>query len=146
MEFAGRIERMLPVRSGVSQNGEWIALPFVFEYFENENDQWSERILVETLDRATIKRLSAFMEKDGNGKAIIENGSIKMTGAVNVKCDFRHGVREYNGKVYNRITLKSIAILDDGQEKQEEKNVAQQPETKPEVKQQPAGTSDDLPF
>lgn len=46
MEFTGRISKVLPVRSGTSQRGnEWQALPFVFEYFEHENDRYADSVL-----------------------------------------------------------------------------------------------------
>ena len=50
MEFEGRIQRVLPVRSGTSQRGEWKALPFVFEYFESDEQRWSDKVLLETFD------------------------------------------------------------------------------------------------
>lgn len=52
MEFEGKIVRVLPAREGVSQQSgnAWKTLPFVFEFFTPENQQWPERVLLETFD------------------------------------------------------------------------------------------------
>lgn len=87
MEFEGRIQKVLPVRSGTSQRGEWKALPFVFEYFEHETDRYSDSVVLETFDTKVIENL-----KEG----------------MKVKCGFSHRIREYEGKVYNELRLYKI--------------------------------------
>lgn len=62
MEFTGRIKKVLPIRSGASQNGEWKALPFVFEYFEHETDRYADSVLLETFDTKVIENLKEGME------------------------------------------------------------------------------------
>ena len=54
MEFEGRISRVLPIRSGTSQKGEWKVLPFVFEYFENEDQRWPDRVLLENIKQNVL--------------------------------------------------------------------------------------------
>lgn len=85
MEFNGRIIKVLPVRTGTSQNGEWKALPFVFEYFEHDTDRYADSVLLETFDEKVINNLKEGMEvccgwshkakdikkKDGSGMIII---------------------------------------------------------------------------
>lgn len=64
MEFQGRVKKLLPVRSGVSQRtgNEWKALPFIFEYFENPTDRFADTVLLETFDTNVIDNLKEGME------------------------------------------------------------------------------------
>jgi hypothetical protein len=97
MEFQGRIAKVLPVRSGVSQRtgNEWKALPFIFEYFENPTDRFADSVVLETFDTKVIENLKEGME---------------------VRCGFGHKTREYEGKTYIAITAKALtqsqAVLD----------------------------------
>lgn len=92
MEFQGRIKKLLPVRSGVSQRtgNEWKSLPFVFEYFEHETDRYADSVLLETFDTKVIDGL-----KEG----------------MDVRCGFSHHTREYEGKTYNELRLYKIEII-----------------------------------
>ena len=76
MEFQGRIAKVLPVRSGVSQRtgNEWKALPFIFEYFENPTDRFADSVLLETFDTKVSDNLKEGME---------------------VRCGFGHKTREF---------------------------------------------------
>ena len=64
MEFTGRVKKILPARSGVSQRtgNEWKALPFIFEYFENPTDRFADTVLLETFDTNVIDNLKEGME------------------------------------------------------------------------------------
>ena len=64
MEFQGRIAKVLPVRSGVSQRtgNEWKSLPFIFEYFEHESDRYADSVMLETFDTSLIDHLKEGME------------------------------------------------------------------------------------
>lgn len=92
MEFQGRIAKVLPVRSGVSQRtgNEWKALPFIFEYFENPTDRFADSVMLETFDTNVIENLKEGME---------------------VRCGFGHKTREYEGKTYNELRLYKIEIV-----------------------------------
>ena len=74
MEFEGRISRVLPIRSGTSQKGEWKVLPFVFEYFENADQRWPDRVLLETMDSNIMAQIGAYLKKGADNKAVVENG------------------------------------------------------------------------
>ena len=89
MEFTGRIKKVLPLRSGISQKtgNEWKSLPFVFEYYEHDTDRYADSVLLETFDIKVIDNLKEGME---------------------VKCGFSHHTREYEGKTYNEIRLYKI--------------------------------------
>ena len=86
MEFKGRIKQILPLRSGVSQRtgNEWKAQPFVFEYFENATDRYSDSVLLETYDTNVMATMQEGME---------------------VICGFGHRTREYEGRTYNELRL-----------------------------------------
>lgn len=64
MKFQGRIKKLLLTRQGVSQRtgNEWMALPFIFEYFENPNDRYADEVLLETFDTNIIQHLKEGME------------------------------------------------------------------------------------
>lgn len=64
MEFIGRVKKILPLRSGVSQRtgNEWKSLPFVFEYFEHETDRYADSVVLETFDTNVIDNLKEGME------------------------------------------------------------------------------------
>lgn len=89
MEFTGRVKKLLPVRSGTSQRtgNEWKALPFIFEYFENESDRYADNVLLETFDEKVIDNLKEGME---------------------IICGFGHRTQEWQGKTYNDIRLYKI--------------------------------------
>jgi len=89
MEFTGRVKKILPLRSGVSQRtgNEWKSLPFIFEYYEHETDRYADTVLLETFDTNVIDNL-----KDG----------------MEICCGFGHRTREYDGKTYNELRLYKI--------------------------------------
>ena len=96
MEFQGRIAKVLPVRSGVSQRtgNEWKSLPFIFEYFENPSDRYADSVMLETFDTNVIDNMKEGME---------------------VRCGFGHKTREYtkDGKtmIINDIRLYKIECV-----------------------------------
>ena len=89
MEFIGRVKKILPLRSGVSQRtgNEWKSLPFIFEFFEHETDRYADTVLLETFDTNVIDNLKEGME---------------------ICCGFGHRTREYDGKTYNELRLYKI--------------------------------------
>lgn len=89
MEFTGRVKKILPLRSGVSQRtgNEWKSLPFIFEYYEHETDRYADTVLLETFDTNVIDNLKEGME---------------------ICCGFGHRTREYDGKTYNELRLYKI--------------------------------------
>lgn len=97
MEFQGRISKVLEARSGVSQRtgNEWKAQPFVFEYFENETDRYTDSVVLETMDANVIPYIKEGLE---------------------VRCGFGHRVREYQGRQYNELRLYKIESVKKGQQ------------------------------
>jgi len=96
MEFEGRIVRVLPVRSGTSQNGnEWKRLPFVFAYFENGEQRWEDKVLLETWDTNLMAQIARYCEIGQDGKVVVENGSVKMkVPDIKCRCGFSHSVKD----------------------------------------------------
>lgn len=145
MEFQGRIAKVLPVRSGVSQRtgNEWKALPFIFEYFENPTDRFADSVMLETFDTKVIENLKEGME---------------------VRCGFGHKTREYEGKTYNELRLYKIESVRKvqqpagqaagmvegqqpaGQTQHPEGTTAAGQQQQPTGQQQEGGDDDDLPF
>lgn len=100
MEFEGRITRVLPTRSGTSQRGnEWKALPFVFAYFENPDQRWEDKVLLETFDTNVMAQIAQYCEIGADKKVVVENGSVKLkTLDIKCKCGFSHNVKEVEKK------------------------------------------------
>ena len=154
MEFEGRIQRVLPVRSGTSQRGEWKVLPFVFEYFETPDQRWSDKVLLETMDTNIMAQIGAYLKKGADGKAVVENGEYVLLAELKCKVGFSHSVRSYerqdgarvpinNISVYKFEVLGDVATQSQQTEKQTEKQVAAQA---PQPATEPAKVEDDLPF
>lgn len=129
----------MPLRSGVSQRtgNEWQALPFVFEYFEEDNARTPDSVLLETYDTNVIQNLKEGME---------------------VKINFGHRTREYEGKVYNELRLYKIESVRAQQSSQQGAQQANAPTADNQSQQQNNGATapqnqggqsnanDDLPF
>lgn len=131
MEFTGRVKKILPARSGVSQRtgNEWKALPFIFEYFENPTDRFADTVLLETFDTNVIDNLKEGME---------------------IRCGFGHRTHEYEGKTYNELRLYKIESVRGAQQAPQAANApaAEQSPTPPFPEpQNPSNRDDDdLPF
>lgn len=59
MEFIGRILRVFPQQRGVSQRtgNEWVQQSFVFEYFEDPNQRYSDKVVLQTFDTNVMAKL-----------------------------------------------------------------------------------------
>lgn len=92
MEVTGRIMRVLPQRSGFSErtHTDWVAQPFVFEYFETSDQRVSDKMLLESFDTNVIPQIQE------NMKARVVVG---------------HNIREYDGRVYNEIKLYRMEVI-----------------------------------
>ena len=137
MEFQGRVKKILPLRSGISQRtgNEWKSLPFIFEYFEHDTDRYPDQVLLETFDTNVIEHLKEGME---------------------VRCGFAHHTREYEGRVFNEVRLYKIESIKGANKAPQAANAPQpnnnppgfeRPVTSPENgTNQEGGKDDDLPF
>lgn len=125
MEFEGRVRKILPLRSGTSKStgNEWKALPFIFEYFENETDRYADSVLLETFDSNVIDNLQEGME---------------------VRCGFSHRTREYEGRTYNEVRLYKIQSIKKAQESATPQTPATYDNTQPPPQQ--GEKKNDLPF
>ena len=108
MEFEGRISRVLPVRTGTSQRGEWKALPFVFEYFETEDQRWSDKVLLETFDTNIMAQIGAYLKKGADGKAVVENGECVLMYELKCRIGFSHSVRDFDKQDGTKGTSNNI--------------------------------------
>jgi len=99
---------VLPVRSGTSQRGEWKALPFVFEYFETEDQRWSDKVLLETFDTNIMAQIGAYLKKDADGKAVVENGECVLMYELKCRIGFSHSVRDFDKQDGTKGTSNNI--------------------------------------
>ena len=152
MEFNGRISRVLPVRSGTSSKGEWKALPFIFEYFETDDQRWSDKVLLETMEPSVMGKIGAFVERGADNKGIVENGCMKLKGEIKCRCGFSHSVREWtdkDGKTshFNQVRLYKFEILTEQNVAAIQQQTQQKSPSFPPPYPQPATQeNDDLPF
>lgn len=99
MEFEGRIVKVLPTRSGTGKNGEWKVLPFIFEYFENGEQRWPDRALLETMNHDHMRFIGQYVERGDDKKGIVESGCMKLKVAeIPCRCGFSHSVGEFTTK------------------------------------------------
>lgn len=111
MEFEGRIQRVLPVRSGTSQRGnDFMALPFVFEYFEDANQRTSDKVLLETVDRDIMAQIGRYLKKGADKKAVVENGECVLISELKCKIGFSHSVRSFTRKDGTQGLMNNIWI------------------------------------
>lgn len=149
MEFEGRIQRVLPVSSGTSQRGEWKKLPFVFEYFENGEQRWSDKVLLETFDTNVMAQIGKYLKKGADGKAVVENGECVLLGELKCKCGFSHSVRTFDRQdgtkaTINEVRMYKFEVLAQGAAVPQQQ--IQQPAFQPQPQPQGGGNDDDLPF
>ena len=152
MEFEGRITKVLPVRSGTGKNGEWKALPIVFEYFESVDQRWSDKVLLETMDPSIMGKIGAYVERGADHKGIVENGCMKLKGEIKCHCGFSHSVRDWTDKegktsYFNQVRLYKFEIMTEQDVAALHQQTQQQaPSFPPPYPQPVAQENDDLPF
>lgn len=148
MEFTGRISRLFVPREGVSmRTGQpWKALPFIFEFFEHEEDTYASFAKLETFDTKIMAKISKFVAIGEDGKAIIKDGCIELTKNVEVKCNFRLNIRVYKENVFNEVMLRNMEVLTEPDEKSKEKASQEQKQGNSFSDLKPADPADDLPF
>ena len=78
--------KVLEQRKGTSERtgNEWKTQGFVFEYFEQPTDRYSDKVYLETFDENVMSQL-----KEG----------------LPVLIGFGHNVEDYNGRTYNRLRM-----------------------------------------
>jgi len=146
MEFEGRIIRVLPVRSGTSQNGnEWKRLPFVFAYYETPDQRWEDRVLLEANDANAMAQIAQYCEIGADKKVVVENGSVKLKVLdIKCKCGFSHNVKDITTKSGEQLTINEMKCykLEIAGHAQTQQPAPQQSPFPPQA---PAD-NDDLPF
>lgn len=155
MEFEGRIIRVLPTRSGTSQRGEWKALPFVFAYYENPDQRWEDKVLLETFDTNVMAQIAQYYEVGADKKVVVENGSVKLKVLdIKCRCGFSHNVKDVTRKDGSGIAtineMRCYKLEISGQPQAQQPT----PQAQPAYQQQPQvpfspqtpATDDDLPF
>lgn len=173
MEFDGKIVRVLPAREGVSQQtgNAWKTLPFVFEFFTPENQQWPERVLLETFDTNYQAMIAPYCKRGQDGKvALNQYGDVEMIAPMPIHIGFSLKVRNGKRQDGSSFTVNDIRIYKFEPIQQQQQQGQQQPAgqpagtvAQPQYQQQPAyqpqaqqpfppqnqpggQTNDDLPF
>ena len=87
MVFQGRIAQIMQIQSGTGENGkEWRRQEFVFEYFENPSDRWSDKVVLS-------------LHNDNIEKYALQEGEEVIIG-------FGHSVsKEWKGRVFNELRM-----------------------------------------
>ena len=134
MEFEGRIIRVLPTRGGTSQRGnEWKALPFVFAYYENPDQRWEDKVLLETFDTNQMAQIAQYCEIGEDKKVVVENGSVKLkTLDIKCKCGFSHNTKDITTqsgehRVINEMRCYKLEIIGQTQQHAPAPQSQQQP-------------------
>ena len=149
MVFEGKIIRVLPTRGGVSERtgNQWKALPFVFSYYEPGQERVDDRVLLETFDTNVMAQIAQYCVKGQDSKAVVENGSLKLTGQIPCKIGFGHKVRDFQNKQGEMVTINELRIysIEIGTASQQQQ-AAQQPQQSQAPVPPQTEENDDLPF
>ena len=150
MVFEGKIIRVLPTRGGVSERtgNQWKALPFVFSYYEPGQERVDDRVLLETFDTNVMAQIAQYCVKGQDGKAVVENGSLKLTGQIPCKIGFGHKVREFQNKQGETVTVNELRIysIEIGTASQQQPAAQQPQQSQAPFQPQTPADDDDLPF
>lgn len=149
MEFTGRISRLFEHREGKSmRTGQpWKALPFIFEFFESEEDRYASFAKLETFDTNIMAKISKFVAIGEDGNAIIKDGCMELTKNVEVKCNIRLNVRVYKDNVFNEVILRSMEVLTEAETQNTQAAQAEEEKQGDSFSDlKPADPADDLPF
>ena len=137
-----------------------MALPFVFEFFEKDDQRWSDKVLLETMDTNIMAQIGAFLKKGQDGKAVVENGECVLLAEFKCKIGFSHSVRTFDKQDGTKATINDLRIYKfEPVNAQQPQQQAQQPGTQqpqytptpgapfpPQVDANGNPTYDDLPF
>lgn len=124
MKIKGRILKVYPIRKGQRQDGtEWQSQEFVLEYFENETDRFSDKVV-----------LSVMNEK-------VDEYNLQPN--EEVEAVIGHQYNEYNGRPYNTIRLYQLTKLN---AVNSTNNVKDQGAAAPAAASPQTNEDDDLPF
>ena len=150
MVFEGKIIRVLPTRGGVSERtgNQWKALPFVFSYYEPGQERVDDRVLLETFDMNVMAQIAQYCVKGQDSKAVVENGSLKLTGQIPCKIGFGHKVRDFQNKQGEMVTINELRIysIEIGTASQQQQAAQQPQQSQAPFPPQAPADDDDLPF
>ena len=150
MVFEGKIIRVLPTRGGVSERtgNQWKALPFVFSYYEPGQERVDDRVLLETFDTNVMAQIAQYCVKGQDSKAVVENGSLKLTGQIPCKIGFGHKVKDVKNKQGDTVTLNEMRIysIEIGTASQQQPAAQQQQQSQAPFPPQAQTDDDGLPF
>lgn len=109
MKLKGRVKKLMAVRSGVSRVGNaWKAQDFIFEYFDNPEEQYAETVLLNV-----------------RGEKIDE---LSLHDGDEIEVDLRCTVRSYGEKLYNEPYARNVVVVNSKWQKVEEEPAQQAPE------------------
>ena len=91
MEIQGRIEKMLPLKTGKSANGEWKRQEFIVNYFERPTDIYYKRIVLGVMNER------------------IDELKLEAGDEIKARWDIR--VNERNGTAFNDVRTGAIEVL-----------------------------------
>ena len=119
MKLQGRVKKLMAVRSGVSRVGNaWKAQDFIFEYFDNDEEQYAETVLLNV-----------------RGEKIDE---LSLHEGDEIEVDLRCTVRSYGEKLYNEPYARNVVVVKSKWKKVNEEpalQASEQPATQPTEEQ-----------
>jgi hypothetical protein len=134
MEFIGRILRVFPQQRGVSQRtgNEWVQQSFVFEYFEDPNQRYSDKVVLQTFDTNVMAQLE-------------ENAQVRIGFGMNI----REYIKDGKTSVFNEPRMYKFERLDAAEADPQPAPQTEQTAAAPFPPAQPpqiGEKKDDLPF
>lgn len=133
MEFIGRILKVFPQQRGVSQRtgNEWVQQSFVFEYFEDPNQRYSDKVVLQTFDTNVMAQLE-------------ENAQVRIGFGMNI----REYIKDGKTSVFNEPRMYKFERLDAAEAAPQPAPQTEHPAAAPFQPAQPQSDEkkDDLPF
>lgn len=119
MKLQGRVKKLMDVRSGVSRVGNaWKAQDFIFEYFDNPEEQYAETVLLNV-----------------RGDKIEE---LNLYEGDEIEVDLRCTVRSYGDRLYNEPYARNVVVVRSQWKKVEEAPAHEQSAPQPTAEQKEA--------
>lgn len=103
MKQKGIISRVLQENSGTSTRtgNEWRSLSFVFEYYDNEDARYPDRVVLDTFEPDKFETIR---------QAVKDARDAGRMGAE-AEVTFSHSISEQGEKAWNRLRLHSFSII-----------------------------------
>jgi len=149
MRFTGRIAKIYPVQTGVSKSSgnPWVRKDFVFEFYENQHDRFSDQVLFSLLN----DDVERYEIKENDEVEIIFYPRVREAGSFRNNEMRLSSLQVVNAKVEEAEREEAVAMIPAWKAEMQKSDSATAitstaPSPTAETAQAEKGEGDDLPF